>query len=73
MFQCPELPVTPEQRYRAKNPGVLRIYDPSLDEFRDATQDDLDRALVAARNGASIREQANQLHEDWKKRFWASL
>lgn len=67
---------TPEEKYRHDHPGVLRIYDVMLDEFRDATQEDLDRAMLGALHGVTLREQinsvanaANSLHVKWLERF----
>lgn len=56
---------TLEQIYREMHPGVVRIYDASIDEFRDATQCDLDLALTAAGHGAKVREFAAKLHSEY--------
>lgn len=58
-----------EDEYRKNNPGVIRLYDATLDDFRDATQDDMDRTIAAASNGAKVREFAQNLHTIWQKEF----
>jgi hypothetical protein len=37
--------VLTEEEYRAEHPGVLRLYDIRLDDFRDVTQADVDQMM----------------------------
>lgn len=37
--------MTDEEQHRLDHPGVLRLYDISMDEFRDVTQADVDQMM----------------------------
>lgn len=55
--------MTSEEKYRHQNPGVLRIYDIGLDDFRDATQRDIDLLCAAANNWGATREAISHLFD----------
>jgi hypothetical protein len=52
-----------EDEYRLNHPGVLRIYDISLDQMRDATQRDLDQALAVQQAYGMLRSAVSETHK----------
>jgi hypothetical protein len=50
-----------ELKYRADNPGILRIYDIAMDDFRDATQRDIDLLCAAANNWGATKQAIEDL------------
>jgi len=53
----------PEMEYRAAHPGCVRLYDISLDEYRDVTQRDVDLLYRAAQNWGATREAIKNLSD----------
>ena len=47
--------MSPEDEYRRAHPERLRIYDISIDEFRDVTQYDIDQMQTVANSWGKIR------------------
>ena len=45
-----------EEEYRRKHPEVLRFYDISADEYRDATQADVDLWVATANAYGRLRQ-----------------
>jgi len=60
-----------EALFRAANPTVLRLYDGGTDQFRNATQADLDLLVYGASRIAVVREFFDKLHEEYKQRALA--
>jgi len=60
-----------ELEYRSLYPDKIRIYDIGIDEFRDATQLDLDLLMVAAQNWGAVRELVEQRHMKYMERVLA--
>lgn len=50
-----------EDEYRAEHPGVLRMYDVSMDDWRDVTQDDIEVLLSACTRLATLRSDIESL------------
>lgn len=51
-----------EKEYRSKYPEKLRIYDISLDEYRDVTQEDVDRMVAVVQAYGAIRKAVSDAH-----------
>jgi hypothetical protein len=57
--------LNPESQYRLDHPERLRIYDIATDNFRDATQDDLDNLTQFATTMAIARIELRRIAKQY--------
>lgn len=57
------MPMVTEDEYRRLHPERLRLYDVKIDEFRDATQADMDNMCLGTQAYGRLREAVKKTHE----------
>lgn len=63
------MPIVSEDEYRKLHPERLRIYDISVDEYRDARQGDIDLLGAVSRAYGKLREAAKAAQDELQEIF----